>query len=478
MRWHWRRRFLLRVSGWRVGLGADNVPAVFGQLEDRFEQVFKKLKGQSRLTEANIQDALRDVRMSLLEADVNFRIVKDFVAEVKAEALGRAVSASLSPSQDFIRILEKALIETMGGTAATLDLARKPPVVLFLLGLQGSGKTTTAAKVALWAKNQGRKPLLVPADVQRPAAVQQLCTLAESVGVAVFQTVAGMTAKEAVQGGLAQADRQGQDVVIIDTAGRLQIDAELMEELRDLKAQANPAYSVLVVDAMTGQEAVNVADAFNQQIGVDGVVMTKLDGDARGGAALSVRKVTGVPIYFAGMGEKMDALEPFHPDRIARRILGMGDVLSLIEKTQQVYDEKKAKSMAQKMRKADFTLDDFREQMQMMRKMGDMKELLAMIPGMSQAIKKLGASGPDPEKEMKRVEAIIDSMTPKERGSPEILNGSRRRRIASGSGTKVEEVNSFLKRFRDAKKVMKRVSKMGPGGLKQLMRGMPGGGFS
>jgi signal recognition particle subunit SRP54 len=447
---------------------------VFDNLEDRFQDIIKKVRGHGTLTEGNIKDALRDVRLSLLEADVHFTVVKNFINAVKERALGKEVSGSLSPTQEFVRIVHEELVKVMGGTAAELDLKKKPPIIILLMGLQGSGKTTTAGKLALRLKLQGKKPMLVPADIYRPAAIQQLKTLAQQVDVDVFDTQPGVPVKDIAQAALQQVDRQGHDVIIVDTAGRLVIDPEMMEELRNARELLSPHYSLLVVDGMTGQDAVNTATEFKNQVGIDGVVMTKLDGDARGGAALSVRQVTGAPIYFAGMGEKMDALEPFHPERVAQRILGMGDVMGLIEKTQQAYDEKQAKQMAKKLKKADFTLEDFRDQMAMLRKMGDMKSLLGMIPGMSQAMKKMGPGGPDPDKELRRIEAMICSMTPGERNNPDVIDGSRRKRIAAGSGTSVSELNQFLKRFRDAKKMMKRLSKMGPGGLKGLMRGMPG----
>jgi signal recognition particle subunit SRP54 len=444
---------------------------MFEGLQDRLAETFKKLRGHGTLNESNIQDALRDVRMSLLEADVHFKVVKDFIASVKERSVGKEVSASLTPAQELIRIVAEELTKTMGGQAVELDLKHKPPVVILMMGLQGSGKTTTSAKLAFRLKTLGRKPLLVPADIQRPAAIDQLKKLALQIGSDVFDTKPEMKVAEIAKGALEQSGRQGQDVVIVDTAGRLHVDLELMEELREVKQLLDPRWSLLVVDAMTGQDAVNVATEFKAQIGIDGVVLTKMDGDARGGAALSVKHITGAPILFVGSGEKIDKLDVFHPDRIAQRILGMGDVLSLIEKTQQVYDEKQAKKMAKKFKKAEFSLDDFREQMKMMKQMGDLKDLLKMIPGAEQAMKKMGAGGPDPEKEMRRVEAMLNSMTPEERANPDILNGSRRKRIANGSGTTVTDVNAFMKRFNDAKKVMKRLSKLGPGGLKGLMRG-------
>ena len=448
---------------------------MFASLEDRFSEVIRKVRGHGTLTEQNLKEALRDVRLSLLEADVHFSVVTAFVAEVKERSLGQEVQKSLTPGQEFVRIVSEELTAIMGGQAAELDLKGKPPVPVLMMGLQGSGKTTTTGKLGLRLKNQGKKPLLVPADLQRPAAIQQLKSVGEQVGVDVFDTDPGQDLAQVLNAAREQADRRGNQVMLVDTAGRLAIDAELMEELREAKELLDPKASLLVVDAMTGQDAVNVATEFQNQVGIDGVVMTKLDGDARGGAALSIRKITGSPIVFAGVGEKMEALEPFHPERIAQRILGMGDVMSLIEKSQDAYDEKQAKQMARKMKRAEFTLDDFREQMAMIRKMGDMKDLMAMIPGMSQAMKKMGASGPDPDKELKRIEAIICSMTPHERSHPDVLNGSRRKRIASGSGTTVAEVKAFRKRFKEARKMMKKLSKMGPGGLQGLMRGMGGG---
>jgi len=449
---------------------------MFDGLQDKLVGTIKKLRGHATLSEANVQDALREVRLSLLEADVHFKVVKDFVNAVKERSLGKEVSASLTPSQELIRIFSEELTKTMGTTAVELDLKAKPPVVILMCGLQGSGKTTTSGKLGFRIKAMGKKVLLVPADVQRPAAIDQLKKLASQIGVDAYDTKPGTKVTDIATRALEQARAQGHDVVIFDTAGRLHVDAELMEELREAKALLEPRWTLLVVDAMTGQDAVNVAGDFKAQIGIDGLVLTKMDGDARGGAALSARAVTGAPILFTGSGEKLDKLEVFHPERIAQRILGMGDVMSLIEKTAQVYDEKQAKKMARKMKKAEFSLDDFQEQMKMMRQMGDMKELMKMIPGAEQAMKKMGSGGPDPDKEMRRIEAILSSMTPRERATPEILNGGRRKRIASGSGTTVTEVNQFLKRFEDAKKMMKKLTNMGPGGLKNLMRGMGGGG--
>ncbi len=457
---------------------------MFGTLEDRFTEILKKVRGHGTITEDNVKDALREVRLSLLEADVHFAVVKRFVGNVRDRALGREVSASLSPGQEFVRIVADELTQVMGGTAAVLDLAKKPPLTILLMGLQGSGKTTSAAKLARWLREKGKRPLLVPADLARPAAIAQLKTLGKQIGADVFDTQPNTPVLDVVKMALEFASRRGHDAIVFDTAGRLAVDAELMEELREVRAAVQPDHNLLVVDAMTGQDAVNVATQFRDQVGIDGIVMTKLDGDARGGAALSVREVTGAPIYFAGTGEKTDGLEVFHPDRIAQRILGMGDVMSLIERTQKTYDEKQAKTLARKMRRDEFTLEDFRDQLRMVRQMGDMKELMGMIPGVSQALKKMGGQGPDPEREMKRVEAMISSMTPKERARPEILDGSRRKRVALGSGTTVNDVNAFLKRFKETQKVMKKMMKGGPAAMRGMMRqmqsmggsGMPGMG--
>lgn len=449
---------------------------MFDTLEDRFQDILTKLRGHSRLTEDNIKDALREVRLSLLEADVHLQVVKAFIKEVKERSLGKELDGALKPGQAFVQIVSEELTRVMGETAVELDFKHKRPAVILMMGLQGSGKTTTTGKLAFRLLAEKKKVLLVPADVHRPAAVQQLKKLAAQVGADAFDTKPGMGAVEAATQAFERAKRQGYDVVLVDTAGRLAIDLELMEELRQVKAAVSAHYSLLVVDAMTGQDAVNVAGEFKNQIGIDGVVMTKLDGDARGGAALSVRHITGAPIYFTGTGEKMDALEVFHPDRVARRILGMGDMLGLIERTQAAFDEKQAKKMAKKIKKADFTFEDFRDQMAMMRKMGDMKSLLNMVPGMKQAMKQFGAQNLDFEKDLRRIEAMISSMTPAERADPDLLNTSRRKRVALGSGHDLNEVNTFVKRFKDARKMMRKLSKMGPGGLKGMMRGLGGMG--
>lgn len=400
---------------------------MFKGLGDRLEEIFKSLKGKGRLTEDDVNQAMREVRMALLEADVNFKVVKEFVAHVKERAIGQDVLESLSPAQQVIKIVKDELTELLGGTQAKINLSPKPPTIIMLVGLQGAGKTTTAGKLAKLLSKQGRRPLLVAGDIYRPAAIKQLQVLGEQLNIPVFslgQEDPVKIAKAAVE----QANSTGRDVVIIDTAGRLHINEELMDELANIKASVKPHEILLVVDAMTGQEAVNVADTFNQKLGLDGIIMTKLDGDARGGAALSVRKVTGCPIKFAGMGEKLDALEPFHPDRMADRILGMGDVLTLIEKAQANFDAEQAAKLNRKIRQAEFNLEDFLEQMQQVKKMGPLEQVLSMIPGMNKLTKQLKDQQID-EKELAQVEAIIYSMTPWERQHPERIDGSRKNEL-------------------------------------------------
>lgn len=449
---------------------------MFDSLSNRLGDVFGKLRGRGALTEADVRAAMREVRIALLEADVALPVVRSFVDQVTELAVGQNVLRSVTPGQQVVKIVSDALTEMLGSEAAELDLAVTPPAVVMMVGLQGSGKTTTTAKIAKRLKDKERKKVLMASlDVNRPAAQEQLAVLGSQIDVATLPIIAGQQPVEIAQRAMQAAKLQGFDVLMLDTAGRLHVDQQLMDEMQAVSRTANPAETLLVVDSLTGQDAVQVAQRFTEQVPLTGVVLTRMDGDARGGAALSVRKVTGAPILFVGGGEKMDKLEPFHPDRVAQRILGMGDVLSLIEKTQENFDQSQAEKMAKKIKKAEFTLEDFRDQMKMMRQMGDMKDLLKMIPGVEQAMRKMGASGPDPDKEMRRVEAIINSMTPGEREKPSILNGSRRKRIADGSGTSVAEVNGFLKRFTDAQKMMKKLSKMGPGGLKGLMRGMGGG---
>jgi signal recognition particle subunit SRP54 len=440
---------------------------MFEALSDKFDKTIRNLRGIGKITDRNIEDALREVRMALLEADVHFEVVKDFVEHVRAQALGQEVLRSLTPEQHFIKIVNQELRRTMGESTVELDLAASPPVVLMLCGLQGSGKTTTIAKLAHHLKTKlKRTPYLVPADVYRPAAIQQLQTLGQQIDCPVHPSDPGTDPVEICRAAQKYARDHALDVVLLDTAGRLHIDEELMGELERIKSAVTPHKIMLVVDAMVGQDAVNVATGFNQRLQLDGVILTKLDGDARGGAALSVRAVTGCPILFSGTGEKIDALEVFHPDRMATRILGMGDVLTLIERAEQAYDRDEAVRLQQKLRRNEFTLEDFRDQLRAIKKMGTVGDLLSMIPGMKKMTK--GFDMAEAETELKRVEAIIDSMTKQERRDHTILNGSRRKRIANGSGTSVAEVNRFLKQYQDAKKMMKKFSKFAG-------RGMPTG---
>jgi len=442
---------------------------MFETLSDRLEGVFKKLRGQGRITERNIDEALREVRLALLEADVNIRVVRDFVDHVKKKALGQEVLRSLTPEQHLLRFVATELCEVMGGSARELDLKVRPPVKIMLVGLQGSGKTTSLAKLARFLKlERKRHPLMVSTDVRRPAAMEQLRVLGVQVGVPVVDTREDEDPVEIVSRALVRADVGGHDALLIDTAGRLQIDEDLMDELARLKAAAQPHHTVLVADAMTGQDAVNVAQGFHDRLKISGVILTKLDSDARGGAALSVRAITGAPILFAGLGEKLDALEVFHPDRLASRILGMGDVLSLIEKAQQNYDQTKAKELERKLKKNEFTIEDFGEQLKTIRKMGSLGELLGMIPG----LKKIAgqADSEEAKRELVRIQAIIDSMTRQERHNHLVLNGKRRTRIASGSGTSVQEVNRFVKQFEQTRKMMKKITRAGGG--RAMMRGL------
>lgn len=438
---------------------------IFEGLADKLQATFKKLRGHGKLSEADVSDAMREVRLALLEADVNFKVVKDFVARVKERSIGQEVMESLTPAQFVIKIVHDELTQLMGGTQSRIAISSRPPTVIMLVGLQGAGKTTTAGKLALTLKKQGKQPLLVAGDIYRPAAIKQLQVVGEKVDIPVFTLGDKVSpveiAKQAVQHALSYMN----DVVIVDTAGRLHINEELMTELKQIKQQVKPHEILLVVDAMTGQDAVNVAESFDQALGLDGVILTKLDGDARGGAALSIKAVTGKPIKFIGMGEKLDALEPFYPERMSSRILGMGDMLSLIEKAQENMDIDKAKELEKRLRKEDFTLDDFLDQMQQVRKFGSIEQLLDMIPGMGNLKSKLKGAEFE-EKELKRIEAIIYSMTKKERKVPTIINGSRRKRIAIGSGTRVQDVNRLLKQFADAKKMMKGFTKMKSNGKK------------
>lgn len=442
---------------------------MFDTLSDRLEGVFKKLRGQGRITERNIEDALREVRLALLEADVNIRVVRDFVDHVRKKALGQEVLRSLTPEQHLIKFVADELTRAMGGQARELDLKVKPPVKIMVVGLQGSGKTTSLAKLALWLKaSRKRHPLIASTDVYRPAAMEQLRVLGKQIDVPVVESREDQDPIEIATRTLARAEAGGHDAVLVDTAGRLQIDDELMDELQRLKAALNPHHIVFVADAMTGQEAANVAAGFHDRLKVSGVILTKLDSDARGGAALSVSSVTGAPILFAGTGEKLDAFEVFYPDRLTSRVLGMGDVLTLIEKAQTNYDQAKAKELERKFKKNEFTITDFAEQIKAIRKMGSLGDLIGMIPG----LKKLAgeADSEEARTEFRRIQAIIDSMTRQERENHLILNGRRRARIAAGSGTSVQDVNRFLKQFDQTRKVMKKITRMGAG--KAMMRGL------
>lgn len=439
---------------------------MFDRLTDKLAAVFKKLKGHGKLSEAQVGEGLREVRLALLEADVNYKVTKTFIERVKERAVGEEVMRSLTPAQQVVKIVHEELTGLLGGESPRLDLSGRPPIALMLVGLQGSGKTTTAAKLARRLKSQGRQVYLVPADVQRPAAIEQLKRLAADVGVAVHPTETGQNPVKIAAAAMEAAYTAGYDTVILDTAGRLHIDAPLMEELKAIREQVEPKEILLVADAMTGQDAVQVGQSFHDLLKLTGVILTKVEGDARGGAALSMREVVGQPIKFLGVGEKLDALEVFHPDRLASRILGMGDVLTLIEKAQETFDAEQVKALEQKLKREAFTLDDFREQLRQIKKMGSMEQLLGMIPGLGSKMKAMKDLKPD-DGELKRVEAIISSMTPGERADHQIINGSRRRRIALGSGTSVQEVNRLLKNFAMTQKMIKQVAQ---GGKKGKMR--------
>ena len=432
---------------------------MFDSLSEKLNRVFKKLKGRGRLTEANIQDALKEVRLALLEADVNYKVVKKFIEDIRGRAVGQDVLESLTPGQQIIKIVNEELARLMGESRSGLELAGDPPHSLMLVGLQGSGKTTTAAKLAAHLRKQGKHPLMVPADIYRPAAVDQLKKLGLQIDVPVYPTEKGQKPDEICFDAMTKATSQGADVVIFDTAGRLHVDEALMNELVVIKEKVNPTEILLVADAMTGQDAVNVAEHFNKTLDISGVILSKMEGDARGGAALSIKAVTGKPIKFVGVGEKISALEPFHPDRMASQILGMGDVLSLIEKAEAEFDEEEARKLEKKLKKSEFDLEDFRKQLKQMKKLGSLEDILGMLPGMGK-LKQLKKLKPD-EKELVRVEAIICSMTPEERRKFKIINGSRRRRIAKGSGTKVQDVNRLLKNFVQTKKMMEQFTKKG-----------------
>jgi signal recognition particle subunit SRP54 len=430
---------------------------MFDNLSDKLQRVFKNLRGEGRLSAENMESALREIRMALLEADVNFRVVKQLIENIKAKAMGEEVLAALSPSQQVIKIVHEELIKILGSHESKLRFANEPPSVFLIVGLQGSGKTTSAGKLARWLSRNGHRPMLVSVDVYRPAAREQLRVIAREVGQSIYEgTPEEKLPLDLAKSARREATQSGRDVLLVDTAGRLHIDDQLMTELKQLKEQLNPVEILFVADAMTGQDAVKSADEFHKQLGITGVILTKMDGDARGGAALSIRNVTGQPLKFVGVGEKFDALEPFHPDRAANRILGMGDILSFIEKASTEFDQKKAVEMQRKLIENEFTLEDFRDQLRQIRKLGPLSGLLDMMPkvGMLKELKDVKVD----EKEINRVVAIIDSMTVKERDNHMIINGSRRRRIAKGSGTSVQEVNQLLKQYAQARKMMKSLS--------------------
>lgn len=434
---------------------------IFENLADRLQETFKKLRGHGKLTDDDVNATMREIRIALLEADVNFKVVKDFIKKIKERAVGQEVLESLTPAQAVIKIVNEELTALMGQTQSHINISPKAPTIIMMVGLQGAGKTTSAGKLGLMFKKQGKHPLMVAADIYRPAAIKQLQVLGNQIDIPVFAKEDCKDAVRIANEAIDYAKSHANDIVIIDTAGRLHIDENLMQELKSIKEDVKPHEILLVVDAMTGQDAVNVAESFNNDLGLDGVILTKMDGDARGGAALSVKAVTGCPIKFVGAGEKLEALEPFYPDRMASRILGMGDVLSLIEKAQTAFDAEEAKKMEKAFRKNEFTLDDFLSQLNQVRKLGSFENILGMIPGMGGLKKKLGDVDIDMNgKEIKHIEAIIRAMTPEEKRNTKIINGSRRKRIAMGSGTKVQEVNKLLKQFDEMKKMMKKMSNM------------------
>jgi signal recognition particle subunit SRP54 len=424
-------------------------------LSEKFETIFKKLRGEARVREAHVEETLREVRLALLEADVNVQVVKQFTEAIRRQALGQEVLQSLTPAQQIIKIVHQELVALMGETGRGLDLSAAPPVPIMLVGLQGSGKTTTVGKLARYLKlEKGRNPYLVPADVQRPAAIEQLRLLGEQVGCAVHPSRSDQNPVAICRTALTVAKNQGYDVCLFDTAGRLHIDEQLMQELADIREAVSPHGILLVADAMTGQDAVNVARGFHERLGLTGVILSKMEGDARGGAALAIRAISGAPILFLGIGEKLDALEAFYPDRLASRILGMGDVLSLIERAERAFDQKEAEKLERKLRRAEFSLEDFRDQLRAMKKMGSIGDLIGMIPGLGKMARAL--DGGKAEKDLARVEAIINSMTRQERQNPNLLNAGRRRRVALGSGTSVADINRFLKQYAQMKKMMKK----------------------
>ncbi|MDD3719208.1 MAG: signal recognition particle protein [Actinomycetota bacterium] len=431
---------------------------MFDNLSDRLQDIFKRLRGHGKLSEKQVAEVMREIRLALLEADVNFKVVKDFVGRVQERAVGEEVLRSLTPAQQVIKIVDEELTALLGSSNEKINFGGRPPVTIMLVGLQGSGKTTATAKLAVHLRGQGRHPMMVAADVYRPAAIDQLEKLGEQAGIAVYSDRSARP-EAIVEAGLKRAEKEGLDTVLIDTAGRLHIDEEMMQELVRIKKDYPPHETLLVVDAMTGQDAVNVAQSFAEEVGFDGIILTKLDGDARGGAALSIKTVTGKPVKFASVGEKMGDLEPFYPDRMASRILGMGDMLTLIEKAQSTYDEQKAQELEKKLRKQQFTLEDFLDQMAQLKKMGPLDQILGMIPGISAS--KLKGLQVD-EGQIRKVEAIIQSMTPEERRKPQIIGSSRKQRIARGSGTSAQDVNRLLQQFAQMQKLVKQFGKMSP----------------
>jgi len=434
--------------------------SVFGSLGDKLSEVFRRLRGKGKLNAADVQAAMREVRLALLEADVNYRVAREFTAKVTERSIGQEVLESLTPGQQVVKIVHEELTTLLGGTRARLAVAPKPPTLIMLVGLQGSGKTTACGKLALLLKREGRSPMLGGLDTQRPAGGLQLRRLGESIGVPSFVAEAGSDPLAAVAPLLAECQRHGCDYLIVDTAGRLHVDEQLMGQLAELRRRSKPHEVLLVVDSMTGQDAVKVAEQFTAAVGIDGIILTKLDGDTRGGAALSVKAVTGKPIKFAGVGEKLEALEPFHPERMASRILGMGDVLTLIERAEQTMDAAKAAEMERKLRQADFTLEDFLDQLKQVRKMGGLEQLLGMVPGLQRKNMPLQVD----ERELSHTEAIIHSMTPEERRNPSVIDGSRRRRIARGSGTSVQAVNRLLRSYDDARRMIRQMAGRADGG--------------
>ena len=439
---------------------------MFETLSEKLNKVFKKVKGHGKLSEKNIQDALKEVRLALLEADVNYRVVKNLINSIRERAIGKEVLESLTPGQQVIKIVNQELTELMGGEHRELQLTGKTPFTIMLVGLQGSGKTTTAGKLALYLRKQGRNPYLVPADIYRPAAIKQLKKIGAQLKVPAYDSEKDLKPENICIDALTMAGKHGSDVLIIDTAGRLHVDETLMDELARIKEKIRPTEILFVADSMTGQDAVNMAGQFDQLLDITGIILTKMEGDARGGAALSIKAVTGKPIKFIGTGEKLDALEPFFPDRMSSRILGMGDILTLIEKAEEEFDKKEAVRLEKRLRKREFDLEDFRKQLQQIKKLGSLDQILGMIPGMGQ-LKQLKKMRPD-EKELVKIEAIINSMTKKERANHRIINGSRRKRIALGSGTKVQDINRLLKNFAQMKKMMEKLSTGGFGNLSGL----------